>query len=92
MEQKVRPLGDRVAIKEDAVEKETEGGLLLAGSAVEKPLKGVIVAIGAGLPKKPMETKVGDRVAYGKYAGIKLEVDGETFLVMKESELIAVIN
>ena len=92
---KVKPLGDRVIIKQDAVEETTAGGLILAHDAKEKPQTGTVLAVGEGKLDKdgklvPVPVKVGDRVLYGKYGGTEVSVDGEDLLIVRADDLYAV--
>lgn len=94
---KIRPLHDRVVIRRVEEETKTAGGILLPGSAAEKPSQGVVVAVGKGIIKDngdvhPLDVKVGDKVLFGQYAGSTVKVDGEELLMMKESEIFAVLE
>ncbi len=94
---KIRPLHDRVVIRRVEEETKTAGGILLPGSAAEKPSQGEVVAIGNGSIKengevRPLDVKVGDKVLFGQYAGSTVKVDGEEYLIMKESEIFAVLE
>jgi chaperonin GroES len=87
----IKPLADRVLVKADAAEETTKSGLFIPDTAKEKPMRGVIVAAGAGKKDEPMTVKVGDKVLYGKYAGTELTVEGEEFLIMRESDIFAIL-
>lgn len=87
----IKPLADRVLIKPVAAEEKTIAGIIIPDSAKEKPLRGEIVAAGNGTKDEEMVLKVGDIVLYGKYAGSELEYDGEKYLIMKQSDVLAVI-
>ncbi len=87
----IKPLADRVLVKADAAEETTKSGLFIPDTAKEKPMRGVIVAVGAGKKDEPMTVKVGDKVLYGKYAGTELTVEGEEFLIMRESDIFAIL-
>ncbi|MEK6788390.1 MAG: co-chaperone GroES [Pseudomonadota bacterium] len=94
---KIRPLHDRVVIRRVDEETKTAGGILLPGSAAEKPSQGVVVAVGNGIIKdngdvRPLDVKAGDKVLFGQYAGSTVKVDGEELLMMKESEIFAVLE
>lgn len=94
---KIRPLHDRVVIRRVEEETKTAGGILLPGSASEKPSQGEVVAVGNGIIKdngdvRPLDVKVGDKVLFGQYAGSTVKVDGEELLMMKESEIFAVLE
>ena len=88
----IRPLADRVLIKPAAAEEKTLGGIIIPDSAKEKPLKGEIVAVGNGTKDEEMVVKVGDNVLYGKYAGTEIELDGEKYLIMRQADVLAIIN
>lgn len=87
----IKPLSDRVLIKPSVAETTTASGIIIPDSAKEKPQQGTIVAVGNGLKDQPMTVKVGDTVLYGKYAGTELKFGGEDFLIMKESDIYAII-
>ncbi len=87
----IKPLADRVLIKPMAAETTTISGIIIPDSAKEKPQKGTVVAVGNGTKKEPMTVKVGDSVLYGKYAGTELKLDGEDFLIMRESDIYAIL-
>ncbi|MCK4639552.1 MAG: co-chaperone GroES, partial [Bacteroidales bacterium] len=81
----IKPLSDRVIIEPAAAEEITAGGIIIPDTAKEKPLKGKIVAIGTGKKDEPLTVKVGDNVLYGKYAGTEITIDGNDYLIMRES-------
>ena len=87
----IKPLADRVVIKPEAAEEKTDAGIIIPDSAKEKPLRGEILAAGEGTKDEAMILKVGDKVLYGKYAGTELELDGEKYLIMRQSDVLAVI-
>ena len=87
----IRPLADRVLIKPAAAEEKTLGGIIIPDSAKEKPLKGGVVAVGNGTKDEEMVVKAGDTVLYGKYAGTEIELDGEKYLIMRQSDILAII-
>lgn len=89
---KIRPLADRVVIKPFEEEKKTVSGILIPDNAKEKPQKGVVVAVGNGKKDEPMTLKVGDVVLYGKYGGSEINYENETYLVMRESDVYAVVE
>lgn len=89
---KIQPLADRVLIKPEAAEEKTVGGIIIPDSAKEKPLRGEVLAVGEGTKDESMVLKVGDRVLYGKYAGTELEVDGEKYLIMRQSDVLAKVE
>ncbi len=88
---KVKPLSDRVLIQPNPAEEKTAGGLIIPDTAKEKPLAGKVVAVGPGTSEVKMEVKVGDEVLYGKYAGTEVTVEGETYLIMRQSDIFAII-
>ena len=88
----IQPLGDRVLIKALAAEEKTAGGIYIPDNAQEKPQEGEVVAVGAGTKESEMTLKVGDKVLYGKFAGTEVTHGGETFLIMKESDVFATIS
>lgn len=88
---KIKPLADRVLVEAAAAEDKTAGGIIIPDTAKEKPQKGTVVAVGPGKKDEPMTVKVGDKVLYGKYAGTEITIDGEDYLIMRESDIVAVI-
>ena len=88
---KIRPLADRVLVEPSSAEEKTAGGLIIPDTAKEKPQKGIIVAVGPGTQDLKMTVKVGDEVIYGKYSGTELEYEGRNFMIMKESDIYAVV-
>lgn len=88
---KIKPLADRVVIEPKAAETQTAGGLFIPDTAKEKPLTGVVVAVGGGTSEVKMEVKVGDTVLYGKYAGTEISHEGKDYLIMKQNDILAVI-
>ena len=87
----VKPLADRVLILPAPAEEKTIGGIIIPDSAKEKPLKGSVVAVGNGTKDEEMVLKVGDTVLYGKYAGTEIELDGEKYIIMRQSDVLAII-
>ncbi|MBO4481064.1 MAG: co-chaperone GroES [Bacteroidales bacterium] len=87
----IKPLADRVLVEPAEAEQKTAGGIIIPDTAKEKPQKGVVVAVGPGKKDEPMTVKVGDVVLYGKYAGTELQLDGNTYLIMKESDIYAIM-
>ena len=88
----VKPLADRVLIEPAPAETKTVGGIIIPDTAKEKPLKGTIVAVGNGTKDEEMVLKAGDEVLYGKYSGTELEFEGEKYLMMRQSDVLAVIE
>ena len=88
----IKPLADRVLILPAPAEKKTTGGIIIPDTATEKPLQGEIVAAGSGTKDEDMVLKVGDKVLYGKYAGTEVEFEGEKYLIMRQSDVLAIIG
>jgi len=88
---KIKPLADRVLVEAAAAEDKTAGGIIIPDTAKEKPQKGTVVAVGPGKKDEPMTVKIGDSVLYGKYAGTEITIDGANYLIMRESDIVAVI-
>jgi len=94
---KLRPLHDRVIVQRLEEEEKTKGGIIIPDTAKEKPIEGKVIAVGAGKIKKdgkkvPLEVKKGDRVLYAKYAGTEVKIDGEEYLMMKEDDILAIME
>ncbi|RPI72860.1 MAG: co-chaperone GroES [Desulfobacteraceae bacterium] len=94
---KVRPLHDRIIVKRMEGEQKTKGGIIIPDTAQEKPIEGKIIAVGNGKTLEngkvlPLEVKKGDKVLFGKYAGTEIKIDGEEHLIMKEDDIIAIIE
>ena len=87
----IRPLADRVRIEPKEAETKTAGGLYIPDTAKEKPQQGKVVAAGPGKKDEPMEVKVGDEVLYGKYAGTEVTVDDKKYLIVKQSDILAIL-
>jgi len=88
---KIKPLADRVLLEPAPAEEKTAGGIIIPDTAKEKPQKGTVVAVGPGKKDEPMTVKVGDIVLYGKYSGTEITVDGGNYLIMRESDIVAII-
>lgn len=88
----IRPLADRVLIEPTAAEEVTMGGIIIPDSAKEKPLKGKVIAVGNGTKDEPMLLKAGDTVLYGKYAGTEIEFEGAKYLMMRQNDVLAIIE
>ena len=93
----IRPLQDRILVKRIEEEEKTKGGIIIPDTAKEKPIEGVVVAVGSGYVKKDgtvrkLEVKKGDRVLFGKYGGTDIKIDGEEHLIMREDDLLAIIE
>ena len=94
---KIRPLHDRVIIQRLEAEQKSPGGIVIPDTAAEKPIRGKIIAVGKGKilengDVRPLDVKVGDHVLFGKYSGTEVKVDGEDYLVMREEDVMAVIE
>ncbi len=87
----IKPLADRVLVLPAPAEEKTVGGIIIPDSAKEKPLKGNVIAIGNGTKDEEMVVKPGDTVLYGKYAGTEIELDGEKYLIMRQSDILAIL-
>ena len=92
MSTKIKPLADRVLIKVSEAETKTASGIIIPDNAQEKPQKGTVIAVGKGTKENPMSVNKGDIVLYGKYAGTELKHEGEEFIIMKESDIFAIIS
>ncbi|NUQ80122.1 MAG: co-chaperone GroES [Bacteroidetes bacterium] len=93
---KIKPLADRIVVKPSAAEEKTKGGLFIPDTAKEKPQQGEVVAVGPGKVADSGQTlalqvKVGDRILYGKYSGTEIQIDGTDYLIMRESDVFAVL-
>ena len=88
---KIKPLADRVLVLPAPAEEKTIGGIIIPDSAKEKPLKGKVIAIGNGTKDEEMVVKPDDTVLYSKYAGTEIELDGEKYLIMKQSDILAIL-
>lgn len=92
----IKPLGDRVVIKVMESEEMTKSGIVLPGTAKEKPVQGEILAVGSGEliegKRVPLELKIGDKVLYSKYAGTEVKLDGEEFLILRQNDVLAIIQ
>jgi chaperonin GroES len=94
---KIRPLQDRVIVKRVEEEEKTKGGIIIPETAKEKPQEGQVIAAGPGKvtddgKKIPMEVKVGDRILFGKYSGTEIKIDGEEHLIMREDDILGIIE
>lgn len=87
----IKPLADRVLIEPVEAETTTAAGIIIPDNAKEKPQKGNVVAVGTGTKDEPLTVKVGDTVLYGKYAGTELKLDGKDYLIMRESDILAIV-
>ena len=88
----IRPLADRVLVEPKEAETRTASGIFIPDTAKEKPQQGTVVAVGNGKKDEPMEVKVGDKVLYGKYAGTEIHSEGNVYMIMRQSDILAVIG
>ena len=94
---KIRPLHDRVIVKRVEEEEKTKGGIIIPDTAKEKPIEGKVVAVGKGKilengKQQPLEVKKGDKILFGKYAGTEIKIEGEEHLIMREDDIIAIVE
>ncbi len=87
----ITPLHDRVVVKPAVAEEKTSGGIIIPDTAKEKPQRGEVVAAGPGKKDEPVTVKAGDTVLYGKYSGTEISVEGQDFLIMRESDILAIV-
>lgn len=87
----IKPLADRVLVEPLEAETKTASGIIIPDTAKEKPQKGNVVAVGAGTKENPVTVKVGQTVLYGKYSGTELKLDGNDYLIMRESDILAIV-
>lgn len=90
-ELKIKPLHDNIVVKADPVEEKTAGGIIIPDNVREKPARGKVVAVGSGAKGEPMELKVGDNVMYSKYVGKDIIFEGQEYIIMKESDVLATV-
>ncbi|MFH1146724.1 MAG: co-chaperone GroES [Pseudomonadota bacterium] len=94
---KIRPLQDRIVVKRLEEEEKTKGGIIIPDTAKEKPIEGKVIAVGNGKvmengSRSPLEVKAGDRILFGKYAGTEVKIDGEEHLIMREDDVLGIIE
>jgi chaperonin GroES len=87
----IKPLADRVLLEPVAAEQTTASGIIIPDTAKEKPQRGKVIAVGTGKPDEPLTVKVGDTVLYGKYAGTDISLEGKDYLIMRETDILAII-
>lgn len=87
----IKPLADRVLVEPKEAETKTASGLYIPDTAKEKPQEGKVIAVGPGKKDEPMDVKVGDEVLYGKYAGTEVTVEGKKYLIVKQSDILAIL-
>jgi chaperonin GroES len=88
---KIKPLADRVIVEVSAAEEKTASGIIIPDTAKEKPQEGLVIAVGTGKKDEPMTVKVGDKILYGKYSGTEINHEGKELLIMRESDIFAVV-
>jgi chaperonin GroES len=88
---KIKPLADRVVVEAAPAEEKTAGGIIIPDTAKEKPQRGKVVAVGTGKKDEPITVKVGDSILYGKYAGTEITIEGKEYLIMRESDIFAIV-
>ena len=87
----IKPLADRVIVEVSPAEEKTASGIIIPDTAKEKPQKGKVIAVGNGKKDEPLTVKVGDTILYGKYAGTEIQIEGQDLLIMRESDLLAIV-
>lgn len=92
MSVKIQPIADRVLVEAAAAEEKTAGGIIIPDTAKEKPQRGKVIAVGKGKVDEPMTVKPGQNILYGKYAGTEINIDGNEYLIMRESDILAIID
>ncbi|NBV14536.1 MAG: co-chaperone GroES [Sphingobacteriia bacterium] len=91
MSLKITPLADRVVVEAAPAEEKTASGIIIPDTAKEKPQRGTVVAAGPGKKDEPLTVKVGDSILYGKYSGTEIQIEGKDFLIMRESDIYAIV-
>lgn len=91
MSSKITPIADRVLVEPTPAEEKTAGGIIIPDTAKEKPQRGTVVAVGQGKKDEPMTVKSGQTVLYGKYSGTEVQIDGKDYLIMRESDIMAIL-
>ncbi|MBM3936635.1 MAG: co-chaperone GroES [Sphingomonadales bacterium] len=92
MSSKITPIADRVLVEPTPAEEKTAGGIIIPDTAKEKPQRGTVVAVGQGKKDEPMTVKSGQTVLYGKYSGTEVQIDGKDYLIMRESDIMAILS
>ncbi len=87
----IKPLGDRVVVLPAPAEEKTSSGIIIPDTAQEKPQRGTVVAVGSGTETEKMEVKAGDTVLYGKYSGTEISMDGKDYLILRQSDILAIV-
>ncbi|MEY3247016.1 MAG: hypothetical protein RL025_953 [Bacteroidota bacterium] len=92
MSSKITPIADRVLVEPSPAEEKTAGGIIIPDTAKEKPQRGTVVAVGQGKKDEPMTVKAGQTILYGKYSGTEVQLDGKDYLIMRESDIMAILG
>ncbi|MBM3446213.1 MAG: co-chaperone GroES [Bacteroidetes bacterium] len=92
MSSKITPIADRVLVEPTPAEEKTAGGIIIPDTAKEKPQRGTVVAVGQGKKDEPMTVKSGQTILYGKYSGTEVQIDGKDYLIMRESDIMAILG
>jgi chaperonin GroES len=92
MSSKITPIADRVLVEPTPAEEKTAGGIIIPDTAKEKPQRGTVVAVGQGKKDEPMTVKAGQTILYGKYSGTEVQIDGKDYLIMRESDIMAILG
>ncbi|MFM7747641.1 MAG: co-chaperone GroES [Bacteroidota bacterium] len=92
MSSKITPIADRVLVEPTPAEEKTAGGIIIPDTAKEKPQRGTVVAVGQGKKDEPMTVKSGQTILYGKYSGTEVQIDGKDYLIMRESDIMAILD
>jgi chaperonin GroES len=87
----IKPIGDRIVVEAAAPEDKTPSGIIIPNAAIEKPQRGTVIAVGDGRKDEPMTVKAGDEILYGKYAGTDITYEGKSYLIMRESDVYAIL-
>lgn len=87
----LKPLADRVLVEAAQAEEKTAGGIIIPDTAKEKPQRGKVIAVGSGKKDEPLTVKIGDSVLYGKYSGTEINIEGKEYLIMRESDIFAIL-
>ncbi|MFZ4630356.1 MAG: co-chaperone GroES [Bacteroidia bacterium] len=92
MSSKITPIADRVLVEPSPAEEKTAGGIIIPDTAKEKPQRGTVVAVGQGKKDEPMTVKTGQTILYGKYSGTEVQIEGKDYLIMRESDIVAILG
>ncbi len=92
MSSKITPIADRVLVEPTPAEEKTAGGIIIPDTAKEKPQRGTVIAVGQGKKDEPMTVKSGQTILYGKYSGTEVQIEGKDYLIMRESDIMAILS